>query len=52
MLRVIQLLISINNNELHYETLIRDTTSLKEFIASKFKASKVSGRITDMKTKG
>lgn len=41
--------LEINNNELNYETLIRDTTALKEFIASKFKASKISGCITDMK---
>ena len=41
--------LEINHNELHYETLIRDSTALKEFIASKFKAGKISGRITDMK---
>lgn len=41
--------LEINNNELHYETLIRDTTALKEFITSKFKAHKLSGRIADMK---
>lgn len=40
----------INNNELHYETLIRDTTALKEFIATKFKANKIAGRIVDMKS--
>jgi hypothetical protein len=42
--------LQINNNELHYETLIRDTTALKEFITSKFKANRISGRIADMKS--
>ena len=41
--------LEINNNELHYETLIRDTSALKEFIISKFNASKLSDRISDMK---
>ncbi len=41
--------LEINNNELHYETLIRDTAALKEFITATFKASKISGRIADMK---
>lgn len=41
--------LEINNNEPHYETLIRDVTALKEFIAAKFKASKLPGRIADMK---
>ncbi|MEO6001192.1 MAG: hypothetical protein ABIN89_30350 [Chitinophagaceae bacterium] len=39
----------INNNELQYETLIRDTSALKEFIAAKFKTAKISDRIADMK---
>jgi hypothetical protein len=42
--------LELNNNELHYETLIRDTTALKEFITAKFKAYKISGRIADMKS--
>ncbi|WP_245542614.1 hypothetical protein [Segetibacter koreensis] len=41
--------LEINNNELHYETLIRDTTALKEFISAKFKLSKIPGRIEEMK---
>lgn len=41
--------LEINNNELHYETLIRDTTALKQFISAKFKANRISGRIADMK---
>jgi len=41
--------LELNNNELHYETLIRDTTALKEFITAKFKAGKLSARIADMK---
>jgi hypothetical protein len=41
--------LEINHNELHYETLIRDTVALKEYIAAKFKAQKLSGRIGDMK---
>ena len=41
--------LELNNNELHYETLIRDTTALKEFITAKFKAGKLSSRIADMK---
>ena len=41
--------LEINNNELHYETLVRDTTALKEFIVSKFKPSKLSDRISNMK---
>jgi hypothetical protein len=41
--------LELNHNELHYETLIRDTTALKEFITAKFKAGKLSGRIADMK---
>jgi hypothetical protein len=41
--------LELNNNELHYETLIRDTTALKEFITYRFKAGKISGRIADMK---
>jgi hypothetical protein len=35
---------------LHYETLIRDTTALKEFITLKFKANRISGRIADLKS--
>ena len=42
--------LELNNNELHYETLIRDTTALKEFITAKFKAGKLSARISDMKS--
>jgi hypothetical protein len=42
--------LEIHNNELHYETLIRDTTALKEFITLKFKANRISGRIADMKS--
>jgi hypothetical protein len=42
--------LELNNNELHYETLIRDTTALKGFIAAKFKAGKLSARIADMKS--
>lgn len=42
--------LELNNNELHYETLIRDTTALKEFIMAKFKAGKLSTRIADMKS--
>ena len=42
--------LELNNNELHYETLIRDTTALKEFITAKFKAGKLSARIADMKS--
>ncbi len=41
--------LELNHNELHYETLIRDTTALKEFIMAKFKAGKLSSRIGDMK---
>lgn len=41
--------LEINNNEIHYETLIRDTTALREFITAKFKANKIAGRIADMK---
>lgn len=41
--------LEINNNELHYEALIRDTAALKEFITARFKASKIAGRIADMK---
>lgn len=41
--------LELNHNELHYETLIRDTTALKEFITAKFKAGKLSARIADMK---
>ena len=41
--------LELNHNELHYETLIRDTTALKEFIMAKFKAGKLSSRIADMK---
>lgn len=32
-----QMYLELNNNELHYETLIRDTTALKEFITTRFK---------------
>lgn len=42
--------LELNNNELHYETLIRDTTALKEFITAKFKANRIAGRIADMKS--
>ena len=42
--------LELNHNELHYETLIRDTTALKEFIMAKFKAGKLSSRIADMKS--
>lgn len=42
--------LELNNNELHYETLIRDTTALKEFITAKFKVSRIAGRIADMKS--
>ena len=42
--------LELNNNELHYETLIRDTTALKEFITAKFKANKIPARIADMKS--
>ena len=42
--------LELNHNELHYETLIRDTTALKEFITAKFKAGKLSARIADMKS--
>ncbi|WP_018612540.1 hypothetical protein [Segetibacter koreensis] len=41
--------LEINNNELHYETLIRDTSALKEFISAKFKLSRIPGRIEEMK---
>jgi hypothetical protein len=41
--------LEINNNELHYETLIRDTTALKEFISTKFKLSRIPSRIEEMK---
>lgn len=41
--------LELNNNEMHYETLIRDTTALREFIIARFKAGKLSGRIADMK---
>lgn len=41
--------LEINNNELHYETPIRDTTALKEFISAKFKPGKIPGRIEEMK---
>lgn len=41
--------LEINHNELHYETLIRDTSALKEFIATTFKTAKISDRIADMK---
>jgi hypothetical protein len=42
--------LELNNNELHYETLIRNTTALKEFITAKFKSGKLSARISDMKS--
>jgi hypothetical protein len=42
--------LELNHNELHYETLIRDTTALKEFITAKFKTGKLSARIADMKS--
>jgi hypothetical protein len=42
--------LEIHHNELHYETLIRDTTALKEFISAKFKANRIAGRIADMKS--
>ncbi len=42
--------LEINNNELHYETLIRDTSALKDFITAKFKANRIAGRIADMKS--
>jgi hypothetical protein len=42
--------LEINHNELHYETLVRDITALKEFITAKFGAQKISGRIADMKS--
>jgi hypothetical protein len=42
--------LELNHNELHYETLIRDTTAIKEFIIAKFKARKLSARIADMKS--
>ena len=41
--------LELNHNELHYETLIRDTNALKEFITIKFNAGKLSARIADMK---
>jgi hypothetical protein len=41
--------LELSHNELPYETLIRDTTALKEFITAKFKAGKLSARIADMK---
>ena len=41
--------LEINNNELHYETLIRDTSALKEFISAKFKVNRIPGRIEEMK---
>ena len=41
--------LEINHNGLHYETLIRDTSALKEFIAATFKTAKISDRIADMK---
>ena len=41
--------LELNHNELHYETLICDTTALKEFITAKFKAGKLSARIANMK---
>ena len=41
--------LELNHNELHYETLIRDTTALKEFVTAKFKEGKLSARIADMK---
>ncbi len=41
--------LEINHNELHYETLIRDTSALKEFITATFKTAKISDRIADMK---
>lgn len=44
-----QMYLEINNNELHYETLIRDITALKEFITAKFKANRIAARIADMK---
>jgi hypothetical protein len=42
--------LEINHNELQYETLIRETAALKEFIVARFKASKISDRIADMKS--
>jgi hypothetical protein len=42
--------LELNHNELHYETLIRDTAALKEFITAKFNAGKLSARIADMKS--
>ena len=41
--------LELNHNETHYQTLIRNTASLKEFIESKFKAKKLSDRISGMK---
>jgi hypothetical protein len=42
--------LEINNNELHYESLIRDTIALKEFISGKFKLNRIPGRIGEMKS--
>jgi hypothetical protein len=42
--------LEINHNKLHYETLIRDTSALREFIAATFKTVKISERIADMKS--
>lgn len=41
--------LEINNNEPHYDALIRDLPALKEFITAKFKVSKIGGTIDDMK---
>jgi len=41
--------LELHNNELHYESLIRDTTAMQEFIKSKFQADHLSKRLSDMK---
>jgi len=41
--------LELNNNELHYESLIRDTSAMQEFIKSKFRANHLSKRLSDMK---
>ena len=41
--------LELHNNEMHYESLIRDTSAMQEFIKFKFQADNLSKRLLDMK---
>ncbi len=43
------ILLELNHNELHYETLIRDTSAMQEFIITNFRPNNLSKRLSDMK---